>query len=889
MANALYTPTSADLAQIPDVLKTRTQWILWKAEDRLDKTTGAVTGLNKIPYTIADPDVNASSADPLTWGTFADAVAAWETALEGWEHDDPAGYRGGGLGYVLTAADPYTGVDLDHSVDPATGAMAPWAQAIVDQLGSYTQRSCSGTGLHVLIAAALPPGRCQDGDLQMWDHARYFAMTGWHVSGTPATIEARQGPLEALWCDHFGAQVGDLVHCVDGHGVITNAVPWAILHIDLASDGTPYAQFAESTSGWPLARCELVPPPIAIATGQPLSPPMPDDVLLQKANAAKNGAKFGQLWAGDWTGYTSQSEGDLALCQLLAFWTQDPGQIQRLFEDSGLYRAAKWGKRANYRQQTIRLALAQCSNFYQPAPAATTPSGTFGTFGTSSHWAFPEKLPSGFPDVPALPDSLLPAPLRAWCVDMADRQQVPLEFVAVPAVLALATVVGRKVAIRPKQRDDWLVVPNLWGAIVGRPGVLKTPALKAAVAPLDRLIATAAERYKGELLRGHAELAAHEAQVKALKHAMEAAAKKPSAGSRTLAELTQELMTLESNAPVLLCERRYRTSDSTVEKLGELFQENPTGLLLFRDELSGWLRNLERQGREGDREFFLEAWNGDGAFTVDRIGRGTKHIPALCLSVCGGIQPGKLTAYIEDAVSGGYGDDGLMQRFQLLVWPDIPTTWTNVDRYPDTSAKNAAYRIYERLDEVAPAWLGAQQDEADTLPYLSFAPDAQDLFDAWRSELEATLRDGSLDSPVLESHLAKYRSLMPSLALLFHLVDVAHHQAPQPQVSIEAAILAAAWCDFLRPHAERVYAGVLDGDLHAAHALAEHIRCGDVRDGDQVRSVYRRHWSTLDTPERIGDALAILERHAWLRVEERPTNGRPSDVLIFNPDLSQIL
>lgn len=378
MTNAtLYEPTPADLARIPDVLKTRDQWILWKAEDKRDKT-GAVIGLNKIPHTIADPDIKASSTDPLTWGTFAEAVAALDVALESWELADPSAYRGGGVGYVFTADDPYCGVDLDHAVDPSTDTVAPWAQGIVDQLQSYTQRSCSGTGLHVLIEATLPPGRCQDGDLQMWDHARFFAMTGWHVAGTPATIEPRQGPLEQLWCAHFGAQVGDLVQCLDEQGGITNPVPWAIERIELTPDGRPYACFAESPTGWPLVRCEVVPP--TRATGQPLSPSMTDDVILQRVSGAKNGAKFAQLWAGDWSGYASQSEADLALCLLLAFWTQDPDQLSRLFEDSGLYRAEKWTKRFDYRQRTIAKALAGCSAFYQP-PATLHVNGSHNGAG----------------------------------------------------------------------------------------------------------------------------------------------------------------------------------------------------------------------------------------------------------------------------------------------------------------------------------------------------------------------------------------------------------------------------------------------------------------------------------------------------------------------------
>ena len=118
--------------------------------------------------------------------------------------------------------------------------------------------------------------------------------------------------------------------------------------------------------------------------------------------------------------------------------------------------------------------------------------------------------------------------------------------------------------------------------------------------------------------------------------------------------------------------KRYITNDPTVEKLGEILAANPRGVMLFRDELTGWLRSLDKDGREPDRSFYLEAWEGNGRFTYDRIGRGTIDITACCVSILGGIQPGLISDYIATAVRGGAGDDGLVQRFQLLVWPDIP-------------------------------------------------------------------------------------------------------------------------------------------------------------------------------------------------------------------------
>lgn len=99
------------------------------------------------------------------------------------------------------------------------------------------------------------------------------------------------------------------------------------------------------------------------------------------------------------------------------------------------------------------------------------------------------------------------------------------------------------------------------------------------------------------------------------------------------------------------------------------------------------LEGLDKDGHEAARGFYLEAWNGTGRYTYDRIGRGTIDIDAAVVSMIGTIQPSRLAEYVASAVRGGSGDDGLIQRFQLAVWPDCPSRWRNVDRWPDTKAK----------------------------------------------------------------------------------------------------------------------------------------------------------------------------------------------------------
>jgi hypothetical protein len=263
------------------------------------------------------------------------------------------------------------------------------------------------------------------------------------------------------------------------------------------------------------------------------------------------------------------------------------------------------------------------------------------------------------------------------------------------------------------------------------------------------------------------------------------------------------------------------------------------------------------------------------------------------LSLLGSIQPGKLTEYVAATSDGGSGDDGLLQRLQLAVWPDTPPTWTNVDRWPDTEAKQRAWTVFQRLATLERSHVPEPESagfEPETPPGIRFAPDGQEMFDQWRTALEGRLRAGDLH-PALEAHLSKYRSLMPSLALLFHLTFHAHQDDLTDgcitPVSEAAAALAIRWCAFLERHALRVYAADMGRDTLRARTLARHICDGDIADGETVRSVYRKQWALLRTPDDVYGALSVLESLRWVRVEAEHTPGRPRDVIRIHPAIAE--
>lgn len=489
--------------------------------------------------------------------------------------------------------------------------------------------------------------------------------------------------------------------------------------------------------------------------------------------------------------------------------------------------------------------------------------------------AEPEELDLTATEVPTLTEDLLPTSLKPWIMDIADRMQVTPEFVMAPALVSLSAVVGRKIGIHPKRMDDWLVVPNLWGAIVARPGYFKSPTIAEAMKPIDALSEKARLENESSQHQINASKMIAELQLEALKDNIKKAIKE--GDYEKLESLKSQALLLEQeHEGIGLSNRRYKTNDATVEKIARLLNENPNGLLLLRDELNGWLQMLNKSGREGDREFYLESWNGYGSYTVDRVGSGTLHVPALCLSVFGGIQPGKLQAYVDKTLRYGAEDDGLLQRFQILIYPESSPEWRNVDRNPDIAARERVIEIFNKIDSLKPSSL-------EGIPGVRFSDAAQEAFDSWRTSLESRLRSQEMNCSAFESHLAKYRSLMPTLALLFWILEDLNNLNGSAAVSFSAATLAIKWCDFLEKHAMKAYRIGQNAEMLAVKKLAECIKSGLVPHKFPVRSLYRKHWRQINTPQLVDHALESLEDLNWLRISPATVQGGSSKRIMLHP------
>lgn len=491
-------------------------------------------------------------------------------------------------------------------------------------------------------------------------------------------------------------------------------------------------------------------------------------------------------------------------------------------------------------------------------------------------WPGPQGIKADLPAPPAFEaDILLPSVLADFVLDEADRMCAAPDYVAAALIVALGSVIGARCALKPKRRDDWIITANLFGAIVGEPSAKKSPAASAAMKFLDTLEAREQELLTHRLKTHEAELAAYEAHDAAIRAAM----KKAASGKGDSDKMTAAVADLERlEKPEPPRPRRFKSNDSTVEKLGDILSHNPSGLLVFRDELMGLLSSWEREGREGDKAFYLEAWNGTGSFSVDRIGRGSQYIPTLCLSVFGGIQPDLLERYLAQ-ITEGLDNDGRIQRFQVMVFPDQPA-WEWRDRYPVKGAREAVRDLFMRLADFDPVQDGAAPaNDFVKLPHFSFDDDGQEIFIQWATDLNCVRLPGE-QNPMMRQHLAKFEKLFCSVALILHLSE-----GQIGPVSKTNALRAAAWCAYLEGHARRIYALVETARVSTAAMLSRRIASGKLSNGFTARDVVRKGWRGIKNTADAEAALAILEDRGWIVGMELPDpqGGRPTTKFYINP------
>lgn len=465
---------------------------------------------------------------------------------------------------------------------------------------------------------------------------------------------------------------------------------------------------------------------------------------------------------------------------------------------------------------------------------------------------------------PKLPLEVFGAYWAKWISETAEAKSCAPDYVAAGLLTAAGVLIGN--SRWPSPWEGWAEPPIIWAAVIGNPSSGKSPGLDASRDLLAAIEAEANEDFPDQIREWETARRVAKIKTEVWESEVRTAAKKGTPPP------DRPDGTEEPDRPP---RKRIVTADATIEKAARIVQENPRGLLVFRDELAGWIGALDKYGGAGsDRAFYLEGYGGR-SFTVDRVKDPVPLIiPSLTVAICGGIQPDRLQSLI---LSGD--DDGLASRF-IYVWPD-PVPPRRPKSRPHSGAKAKLLQLYQ-LKSMAPE--GERH-------LLRFAPAAADALQEYRLQT-AEAEEGA--AGLLLSWQGKLPGMAVRLAcILEHLIWAGDSEgaAPPQEVSEWAATAAIYFLDtYATPMALRALGeAALPQAERDAMTLARWIAAADpLPEAINARDLRRKYTPIGQDAARYDAALAELELAGWVRpLPAKPGPGRKPKTYAVNPSLQR--
>lgn len=721
--------------------------------------------------------------------------------------------KGGYDGIGVLIEGKISAIDVDDCI--VDGKLTPLAEDIVRMADSYTEKSPSGNGIRILLNSEAIP----------YDRQRYYINN------------------KAIHVEVYAAGYVSAFVTVTGNRLCGS---------DLEKRGQQMLSIAETY----MVRPAVMPVSDVEAPGSCLA----DEEVIYKASHAANAEKFLRLWNGDTSGYTSQSEADLALATILAFYCGgDSEQMDRLFRQSGLYRD-KWD-RADYCEHTLEKAVRGCREFYHPV-SVSTPDEDFGD-GIKTAFSEP-PIPLDGMKVPEFPVDALPADVRDYVLAVSESTQTPVDLPAVAALAVLAIGAQGKYVIRPK--PDWKEPLNLYVAAFMPPSERKSAVCSAMARPLND--------YEREWNSVHAaEVDYSKTQRNVLERRLRSLEEQVSKGKAEMADVrkaSEKLTAFRDVKPL-----RYYCDDITTEKLVCVIDENGGIAAIFSSE--GGIFDLLRgiYAPNVNIDVYLKAYSGD-SLRVDRVGRESKTIYNPALTVMLMAQPSVLAGVLEN---DNFRGRGLTARFLYCM----PESNIGSRRYRTVPVPEKVYRRYEQCIR------NLLTDEPDNAPeVITLSPEADAMLGAFSEEVEPKLKTEYAD---ISDWAGK---LVGSVARIAGLLCRAEKQVyreflsePQPLV-VSGAVMANAIRigRYFAEHAKAAFSllGADSGIRNCKYVLAAIEKSGLI---ECNRRDIMRLCRSFKTKDEIQPVLDQLVEYGYLAEKDRDDHsgrGRtPTAMYLVNP------
>jgi len=751
----------------------------------------------KTPYRVKGGFAKVN--DSSTWSTFEAAVQAYENG----------GYSG--IGFVFKGT-PFIGIDIDHVYTPEKrGLDQTAAEALVIAGETYIELSQSGTGFHAILKGKLPDGRRKSEPFEMYGEGsnRYFAMTGNQWSNCREIRE------------------------------------------DQAAIDTIHSKYIEPQDK-PLQSAPL---------RQPETISLSEDQIVERAMAAKNGALFSSLWAGDTSAYDGDdSRADMALCNILAFWCQkDASQMDRLFRQSALYRP-KWDKRHGhdtYGGITIAEAIAGCQDVYSPhTQKVIKPEFRPREAEKPTEWETP--IPFDMIDTPDFPTECLPPHVAAFVEALAESTQTPTEMAAVLSLGVLATALQSKFEL--EITSDWKEPLCLYTVAIAPPGERKSAVIGSLTRPVYGYEAERRESEAVEIRRNQDERSMLEQRLEgAKKNAAKAKGDNALVAKQEALDLSAELAEFKDIYPF-----RLLVDDTTPEKLVDIMDTQGGCIAVSSAEGGVFDAMSGRYDKSTNLDIYLKGHAGD-PISVDRVGRKSNFVKEPRLTMMLAIQPEVLTGLMDNATFRGRG---LCGRF-LYVKCKSKVSRRNVN------PPSIPYEVKSQYNQFVQDILAKQYKGT-----IRLSNDAQKLRIQYAKTIEHRLGN-TLEH--MRDWGGKAVGAMLRIAGLIHASEV---QVNPAEVNISAETVAAAVkiMEVLCVHAMAVYQDMgSDETIEDAKYLLRRINEAG-QDEISKRDLFDLCKGKFKKVEAMEPAVQTLVDMGYIREVETGTGkrGRPSKKIIAN-------
>ena len=329
------------------------------------------------------------------------------------------------------------------------------------------------------------------------------------------------------------------------------------------------------------------------------------------------------------------------------------------------------------------------------------------------------------------PIDVFPENIQKYMLLSDQTLGLSVDFMGSSFLWMISLIIGNSIKIEVK--SGWQEIATLWLAIVGKPGIGKTPSINQVIYPLRE----ANVKEQKEYAKQYAKYREYESLDKKEKQ---------------YAEQIQKPLS-----------RQFLVNDITLEALVDLHEQNPNAVGIFKDELAGWFKDMNKYRQGSDLEFWLSSWSGT-SISLNRKTSKSAFVDKPFLPVLGGIQPG----VFEDFTTGNNKENGFVDRI-LISYPEL-----SVNRYNDSHMDEDViewYRSYVlSLRDVVNKKLISFNDKGEINSIVAkFDSAAQKEWIRIHDKI-TDIQNSDEENEYMKSMLPKQKSYIPRFALIMQFI-----------------------------------------------------------------------------------------------------------------------